>query len=109
MVPSVCLLFGGLLVQYLSSENTVRDDEIDGRLMAILYRDYFDSVKIPTGINLTPNFLHTIRQCLISSAYLHRQFNNMISVFRLTNLSARQGKTYRYLKQIFLFVGCEDM
>ena len=41
---------------YISSENTVRDDEIDGRLMAILYRDYFDSVKIPAEINLTPAF-----------------------------------------------------
>ena len=55
---SVCLLFGGLLVQYLSSKNTVRDAEIDGGLMAILYRDYFDSVKIPTEINLTQLFAY---------------------------------------------------
>ena len=66
-----------------SVKNTVSDAEIDGGLMAILYRDYFDSVKIPTGINLTPNFLHIRRQCLISSGYLQRQLNNMISIFPL--------------------------
>ena len=48
----------GLPVQYLSSENSVRDAEIDGGLMAILYRDYFDSVKIPTEINLTQLFAY---------------------------------------------------
>ena len=53
--------------------NTVSDGKIDGGLMAILYRDYFDSVKIPTEINLTPNFLHIVGQCLISAIYLQRE------------------------------------